>query len=183
MATTRQTRIAALQAQVDRIARAPALLGDDMRKPLAALAPADSPSFLASGLPAACIHEIEGAAADAEDGVAATTFAAAMLSHVGEGAIFWIVRSDAPFAPRLAAFGLDLNRIIFCSCRNDAEALAALEDVLRAKGVFAEPGVDTARVAHELAAELRTMAEWLGLAAVSVGPNGNLVKEVRAALG
>jgi uncharacterized protein YcaQ len=55
--------------------------------------------------------------------------------------------------------------------------------VLRAKGVFAEPGVDTARVAHELAAELRTMSEWLGLTAVSVGPNGNLVKEVRAALG
>ena len=54
--------------------------------------------------------------------------------------------------------------------------------VLRAKGVFAEPGVDTARVAHELAAELMTMAEWLGLAGVSVGPKGNLVKEVRAAL-
>src|SRR6266498_2777452 len=54
--------------------------------------------------------------------------------------------------------------------------------VLRAKGVFAEPGVDTARVAHELAAELTTMAEWLGLAGVSVCPKGNLVKEVRAAL-
>lgn len=54
--------------------------------------------------------------------------------------------------------------------------------VLRARGVFTEPGVDTARVAHELAAELRTMAEWLGLDAVTVGPNGNLVKEVRAAL-
>jgi uncharacterized protein len=54
--------------------------------------------------------------------------------------------------------------------------------VLRARGVFAEPGVDTARVARELAAELRTMAEWLGMSAVAVGSNGNLVKEVRAAL-
>jgi uncharacterized protein YcaQ len=54
--------------------------------------------------------------------------------------------------------------------------------VLRARGVFAEPGVDTGRVARELVEELRTMAEWLGLAAVAVGPNGNLVKEVRAAL-
>lgn len=55
--------------------------------------------------------------------------------------------------------------------------------VLRAKGVFAEPGVDTSRVAHELAAALRKMAEWLELDAVSVGPNGNLVREVRGALG
>jgi uncharacterized protein len=54
--------------------------------------------------------------------------------------------------------------------------------VLRARGVFAEPGVDTKRVAHEMAAELRTMAGWLGLDAVVAGPNGNLVKEVGAAL-
>jgi uncharacterized protein len=54
--------------------------------------------------------------------------------------------------------------------------------VLRARGVFAEPGVDTGRVARELAAELRVMAEWLELDAVAVGTNGNLVKEVRAAL-
>jgi uncharacterized protein len=54
--------------------------------------------------------------------------------------------------------------------------------VLRARGVFAEPGADTARVARELAEELRTMAIWLELDAVEVGPNGNLVKEVRAVL-
>jgi uncharacterized protein YcaQ len=46
--------------------------------------------------------------------------------------------------------------------------------VLRARGVFAEPGVDHARVAVELAAELRTMADWLGLDSVSVGDKGNL---------
>jgi uncharacterized protein len=50
--------------------------------------------------------------------------------------------------------------------------------VLRARGVFAEPGVDLKRVAHELAAELRTMAEWLDLDTVTAGPNGNMVKEV-----
>ena len=54
--------------------------------------------------------------------------------------------------------------------------------VLRAKGVFAEPDVDKARVARELAEELRTMAAWLDLNAVEVGPNGNLVKEVAKAL-
>jgi uncharacterized protein YcaQ len=54
--------------------------------------------------------------------------------------------------------------------------------VLRARGVFAEPGVNTARVAHELADELRTMAVWLGLDAVEVGAKGNLAKPLRAAL-
>jgi uncharacterized protein YcaQ len=46
--------------------------------------------------------------------------------------------------------------------------------VLHARGAFAEPGVDNGRVAHELAAELRTMATWLGLDAVAVGEKGNL---------
>lgn len=54
--------------------------------------------------------------------------------------------------------------------------------VLHARGVFAEPGVDTKRVAHELAEELRTMAAWQGLDAVAVSPNGNLAKELRVAL-
>ncbi len=35
--------------------------------------------------------------------------------------------------------------------------------VLRVPGAFAEPGADRARVAAELAAELRVMAGWLGL--------------------
>ncbi|MBB4910404.1 hypothetical protein FHR82_006662 [Actinophytocola algeriensis] len=48
------------------------------------------------------------------------------------------------------------------------------EGVLRARGVFAEPGVDHARVAVELAAELRAMAGWLGVDSVAVGDKGNL---------
>jgi uncharacterized protein YcaQ len=56
------------------------------------------------------------------------------------------------------------------------------EGVLRARGVFAEPGVDQARVAAELAAELRTMADWLGLDSVSVGDKGNLAKPLAKAL-
>src|SRR6185295_16749937 len=41
--------------------------------------------------------------------------------------------------------------------------------VLRVHGAFAEPGVDEPRVAAELAAELSTMAAWLGLDGVAVG--------------
>lgn len=46
--------------------------------------------------------------------------------------------------------------------------------VLRAQGAFAEPGVDLARVVHELAGELCTMADWLGLDGVAVGDRGDL---------
>lgn len=46
--------------------------------------------------------------------------------------------------------------------------------VLRVPGVFAEPGVDAGRVVTELAAELRLMADWLGLDSVHVGERGDL---------
>ena len=46
--------------------------------------------------------------------------------------------------------------------------------VLRVPGAFAEPGVDHARVAGELAGELHAMASWLGLERVRVGERGEL---------
>ncbi|WP_198048233.1 DNA glycosylase AlkZ-like family protein, partial [Saccharomonospora iraqiensis] len=50
--------------------------------------------------------------------------------------------------------------------------------VLRVPGAFAEDGVDRARVAAELAAELTTMAHWLGLDDVVVGDRGDLAGEL-----
>ncbi|WP_019854770.1 winged helix-turn-helix domain-containing protein [Actinopolyspora mortivallis] len=47
-------------------------------------------------------------------------------------------------------------------------------------GAFAEPGVDTGRVARELAAALREMAGWLGLHRVRVGQRGDLAPVLRA---
>lgn len=43
-------------------------------------------------------------------------------------------------------------------------------DVLRVNGAFTEPGttVESSRIAHQLAAELRSMASWLGLSGVQV---------------
>jgi uncharacterized protein len=48
------------------------------------------------------------------------------------------------------------------------------EGTLRVQGAFAEPGVDAGHVASELAAELATVAGWLGLGDVAVAPNGDL---------
>jgi uncharacterized protein len=48
-------------------------------------------------------------------------------------------------------------------------------------GVFAEPDIAVDEVAEALAAELHTMARWLGLERVVVGNRGDLVEQVRAA--
>ena len=55
--------------------------------------------------------------------------------------------------------------------------------ILRVPGAYAEPGVDHAEVAVGLAAELRSMAGWLGMAEVSVGERGDLAPALRGVLG
>ena len=54
--------------------------------------------------------------------------------------------------------------------------------VLRVRGAFAEPGVDTAHVADGLADELRSLSDWLGLGGVSVQRKGDLASVLRSAL-
>ncbi len=54
---------------------------------------------------------------------------------------------------------------------------------LHVVGAFTEDGRDRRRVAAALAAELATMAGWLGLGGVSVGERGDLTGELRRALG
>ncbi|NKY86905.1 winged helix-turn-helix domain-containing protein [Nocardia veterana] len=51
---------------------------------------------------------------------------------------------------------------------------------LRVLGAFAEPDRPHARIAHELAAELEAMAEWLGLDDVVVGERGDLAATLHA---
>ena len=54
---------------------------------------------------------------------------------------------------------------------------------LRVQGAFAEHGVDRARVAVELAAELRRVASWLRLDAVTVADRGDMSGPLAAAIG
>jgi hypothetical protein len=53
------------------------------------------------------------------------------------------------------------------------------QDALHVVGAFSEPGQQPSRVAAAMAAELRTMADWLGLSDVTVGKNGDLTKDLR----
>ena len=52
--------------------------------------------------------------------------------------------------------------------------------VLRVQSAHSEPGADHGRVAVELAAELRHMADWLELAEVRVAPRGDLAPALKA---
>jgi uncharacterized protein len=56
-------------------------------------------------------------------------------------------------------------------------------DALHVVGAFTEPGEKQSRVAEALAAELRSMAWWLGLSDVSSGDRGDLAATLRRALG
>jgi uncharacterized protein len=56
-------------------------------------------------------------------------------------------------------------------------------DTLHVVGAFVEPDRSPSRVAAPLAAELETMAGWLGLGGVTVGRRGDLVGELRSAVG
>jgi protein ImuA len=139
MSRIRNIKIARLREQVGRIAAGSPVAGPAAAQ-IGLAAFQEGAPFLKGGLPAAALHEIEGAAWDAETGAAATGFAAAVLPRRASGLILWAVRQEAPFPPRLASFGLDADRVIFCCCRNDKETLAALEEALAARGIDAAIG-------------------------------------------
>ena len=52
--------------------------------------------------------------------------------------------------------------------------------VLHVRGAFTEGGRDRRRIAAALAAELASMAEWLGLQGVRVGDRGDLAGALAA---
>lgn len=57
--------------------------------------------------------------------------------------------------------------------------LKRTEGALHVVGAFTEDGQDRSRVAPALAAELQSMASWLGVGAVSVGDRGDLAGDLR----
>jgi uncharacterized protein len=54
---------------------------------------------------------------------------------------------------------------------------------LLVQAAYAEPGVDRAVVARELAAELADLADWLGLGRVLVTDHGDLAGELAVVVG
>jgi protein ImuA len=95
--------------------------------------------------PLGAVHEIAGHGGDEEQGAAGAAFLALSLkASAPTGWIAWVTQEGDLYAPGLAAFGLDLRRLILVSARRDAEVCWALEEALRSRSlaaVVAEIGV------------------------------------------
>ncbi|HEY1879365.1 MAG TPA: protein imuA [Caulobacteraceae bacterium] len=93
------------------------------------------------GLPLGCWHEATGEGMEIETAVAAAAFVALLVAPLSRrGEVVWILRRDDLYAPGLAALGFPAERLIQVCVRDEAEALAALEDALGAAGVVAAIG-------------------------------------------
>jgi protein ImuA len=88
--------------------------------------------------PLGAVHEIAGQGGDEEQGAAGAGFLAlALKASAPTGWIAWVTQENDLYAPGLAAFGLDLRRLILVSARRDAEVCWALEEALRSRSLAA----------------------------------------------
>jgi len=88
--------------------------------------------------------------------------ALARLTHEGR-AVVWIAPPHRPYAPALAAAGLDLARLIVVRCRDLRESLWAYEQALRAAdcgAAFAWMNVHEPRVLRRLQVAAREGRTW-----------------------
>jgi len=139
-----------------RIARIQALRPETSTQPgrLATGLPAIDAYLGAAGTSLGAVHEIAGHGGDEEQGAAGAAFLALTLkASAPAGWIAWVTQEGDLYAPGLAAFGLDLRRLILVAARRDAEVCWALEEALRSRclaAVVAEVGVLTLTATRRL---------------------------------
>src|SRR6185503_13272747 len=137
MSDFRGTALAALRAEIAALeaagrARAGVLPFGD---------PAIDGRLPGGGLPLGCWHELCGAGLETETGAAPAAFAALMAAPLAaRGEAVWVFRRDDLFAPGLTGLGFPAERLIQVCARDEAEALAVMEDALSAVGVAAVVG-------------------------------------------
>lgn len=94
-----------------------------------------------AAVPLGAVHEISGHAGDEEQGAAGAGFLALSLkASAASGWIVWVTQDADLYAPGLAAFGLDLRRLLLVSARRDADVCWALEEALRSRALGAVAG-------------------------------------------
>jgi protein ImuA len=139
----RAARLATLRSEVRRLERDGARAGRDGGQSLPLGAAALDAHLPDGGLPLACLHEIEGALAERDDGVA-TGFCLALLARLGaarpRGAVLWVTPWRDLHAPGLATFGFDPGRLLLVRAGGTAEVLWAMEEGLRCPDLLAVVG-------------------------------------------
>lgn len=114
-------------------------------------------------------HELGGEGAEIETAACVAAFSAALVRPLAaKGEIVWVLRRDDLFAPGVAGLGLPPERLIQVCARDEAEALAAIEDALGTVGVAAVVG--------EVEAVSLTAGRRLQLACERHGATGLLIR-------
>jgi protein ImuA len=133
---SREARLLAVRAKVAAVAGRP--LG------AAVLAFGDARMdrcFPGGGLPLGRWHEAAGEGLEIETAAAASAFVAALAAPLARrGAVVWVMRRDDLYAPGLAGLSFPAERLIQVHVRDEAQALAAVEDALGTAGVAAAIG-------------------------------------------
>ncbi len=114
-------------------------------------------------------HEITGAGLETETSAAPAAFAALLAAPLARrGEAVWVLRRDDLWAPGLAGLGFPPERLIQVCVRDEAEALAVMEDALATAGVSAVLG--------EVEAVDLTAGRRLQLACEKRGVTGFVIK-------
>lgn len=93
------------------------------------------------GLPLGRWHEAAGEGLEIETAAAAGAFVAVTAAPLmAKGAVVWVMRRDDLHAPGLASLNFPAEQLIQVCVRDEAQALAALEDALGTAGVAAAIG-------------------------------------------
>jgi len=121
------------------------------------------------GLPLGRWHEVTGPGLETETSAAPGAFAALMAAPLAaRGQAVWVLRRDDLWAPGLAGLGFPAERLIQVCARDEAEALAVMEDALATVGVSAVFG--------EVEAVDLTAGRRLQLACERRGATGFVIK-------
>ncbi|MDQ0466468.1 protein ImuA [Caulobacter ginsengisoli] len=130
-------RLAAMRAQI-------AALEAGTRTPTSILAFGDSridDCLAGGGLPLGRWHELVGEGLEIETAIAPAAVAALMARPLAaKGAALWVFRRGDLHAPGLQGLGFAAQALIQVQARDDAEALAVMEDALGTQGVSAVLG-------------------------------------------
>lgn len=164
--------ISTLRAKIARMegaAEPPGSLSSGSFSERAALGVEAVDAALGGGLRRACLHEVDAA----DESAAAAGFCAAALARLAEkrGIVVWCRRGGDLHGPGLAAFGLDVARLIVVRPRTETDVLWAMEEGLRSRVPAAVLG-ETAGGGAIALRRLQLAAEAGGVAALLLRPVG-----------